>query len=106
MDDIKQVLARASKRLLIIDLLRTLAVTSFIVLCALFLARLTQKLVPTVEIPWDMTFVIAAGVALVSALIWSISRRPNEDQVAREIDDRAGLRETISTALCVDKNQD
>ncbi|MBL4698237.1 MAG: hypothetical protein JKX70_05325 [Phycisphaerales bacterium] len=106
MDDIKQVLARASKRLLIIDLLRTFAVTSFIVLCALFLARLTQKLVPTVEIPWNMTFVIAAGVALVSALIWAISRRPNEDQVAREIDDRAGLRETISTALCVDKNQD
>ena len=106
MDDIKQVLARASQRLLVIDLLRTLAVTSFIVLCALFLARLTQKLVPTVEIPWDMTFVIAAGVAMVSALIWAMSRRPNEDQVAREIDDRAGLRETISTALCVDENQD
>lgn len=106
MDDIKQVLARASKRMFMIDLLRTLAVTSFVVLCALFLARLTQKLVPTVEIPWNLTFIIAGSVTLVSALIWAVFRRPSEDQVAREIDDRAGLRESISTALCVDQNKD
>ena len=106
MDDIKQVLARASKRLFLIDMLRTFAMTSFVVLCALFLARLTQKLVPTVEIPWGMAFLVGGGVALVSALIWAMIRKPNEDQVAREIDDRAGLRETISTALCVDQNKD
>jgi hypothetical protein len=106
MDDIKQVLSRASQRLFIIDLLRTLAVTSFIVLCALFLIRLTQKLVPTFEIPWNLTFLIAGGVTLVGAFIVAMMRRPSEDQVAREVDDRAGLRESISTALCVDQEQD
>ena len=106
MDDIKKILARASKRLFLIDLLATLAISAFIVLCVLMLARIAQKLVPTIEIPWNLTFLIAAGVTLVCALIWSMLRRPNEDQVARQVDDRAGLRETISTALCVDENKD
>ena len=106
MDDIKQVLARASKRLFLIDLLKTLALSSFAVLCLLFLARLSQKLVPTIEIPWKMTFLIAAGVSGIAALIWALARKPDEDQIAREIDDRAGLRESISTALCVEENKD
>jgi hypothetical protein len=106
MNDIKQVLARAAQRLFIIDLLRTLAMSSFIVLCILFLARLTQKLVPTVEIPWNLAFLIGAGVSVLGALIWAMMRKPTVDEVAREVDDRAGLRESISTALCVDENKD
>ena len=106
MNEIQQVLARASKRLFLIDLLRTLMVCSFIVLCVLFAARLTQKLVPTIEIPWNLTFVIAGAITLISAFVWAMLRRPSEDEVARQVDDRAGLRETISTALCVDENQD
>ncbi len=106
MNDIKQVLARAAQRLFLIDLLRTLAMSSFVVLCILFLARLTQKLVPTVEIPWNLAFLIGAGVSVLGAFIWAMVRKPTQDQVAREVDDRAGLRESISTALCVDENQD
>ena len=106
MDDIKNILNKASKRLLIIDILRTLAVCSFIALTALFLLRLSQKLIPTIEVSWDLTFMIAAGVSLVSAVIWSLARKPDQDQVARTLDDRAGLRETISTALCVDQQSD
>ncbi len=106
MNDIKQVLARAAQRLFLTDLLRTLAMSSFIVLCILFLARLTQKLVPTVEIPWNLAFLIGAVACVLGALIWAMMRKPTEDQIAREIDDRAGLRESISTALCVDENQD
>lgn len=106
MDDIKQVLSRASNRLFLIDLLRTLSITSFVVLCALFIARLTQKLVPSIEIPWNLSFMIAAGVTALSAIVWAMIRRPNQDQVARTVDDRAGLNETISTALCVDEQTD
>ncbi len=106
MNDIKQVLARAAQRLFLTDLLRTLAMSSFIVLCILFFARLTQKLVPTVEIPWNLTFLIGAAVSVLGALIWTMMRKPTENQIAREIDDRAGLRESISTALCVDEHQD
>lgn len=106
MDDIKQVLARASHRLFLIDLLRTITITLFVALCVLFLARVTQKLVPSIEIPWNLTFIIAASSAFLAALIWTMIRKPNEDQVARTVDDRAGLNETISTALCVDENTD
>jgi hypothetical protein len=106
MDDIRQVLARAGKRLFVIDFLRTLVLSSFMVLCVLFVARMTQKLVPTIEIPWNLSFLIGAGVAIVGAAIWAILRKPSEDEVARTIDDRAGLRESISTALCVDQNKD
>ncbi|MDF1808310.1 MAG: hypothetical protein P1U42_01300 [Phycisphaerales bacterium] len=106
MDEIKQVLAKASKRLFLIDLLKTFAMSSFLILCVLFIARLTQKLVPTIEIPWDMTFIGAGLVAIVIALIWALARRPDEDEVARQVDDRAGLRESISTALCVNQSND
>jgi hypothetical protein len=102
MNDIRHILARASKRLFLIDLFRTLSLTLFMVLSALFLVRIVQKLVPTIEVPWNLTFIISAGVVVVSAFVWSIIRRPDEDQVAREIDERADLRESISTALCVD----
>jgi len=106
MDEIQQVLSRASKRLFVIDYLRVLVRTSFMVLCVFLLARLTQKLVPSIEIPWDLAFLIGAGAAIVGALLWAIIRKPSIDEVARTVDDRAALRESISTALCVDHNQD
>lgn len=106
MDDIKNILHRASRRLLLIDLLRTFASCTFLALCILFLIRLSQKLVPTIELDWPLAFLIAAGVSTLAAVVWSLSRKPDEDQIARTLDDRAGLRETISTALCVDNQTD
>ncbi|MHA7814716.1 MAG: hypothetical protein ACX94C_15135 [Phycisphaerales bacterium] len=106
MDDIRTVIQRAAKRLFLIDLLRTLVFSAFIVLCALVALRIAQKLFPTLEIDWTLAGLIALGATMGIALIASLVRRPDNDDVARTIDERAGLRESISTALCVDENKD
>lgn len=106
MNEIKQTLARASKRLFVIDLLRTLVVSVFVVLCVLFALRLVQKLAPTFALDWGLAALIGAGSAIVIAFIAALVRRPDENSVARTVDEKAGLRESISTALCVDKNSD
>ncbi|MFG0247177.1 MAG: hypothetical protein ACF8MF_14115 [Phycisphaerales bacterium JB052] len=106
MDDIRSVIQRAARRLFVIDLLGTLVFSAFVVLCALVGLRIAQKLFPTFEVDWMLAGLIGLGVTLAMALIASLLRKPGEDEVARTIDERAGLRETISTALCVDENQD
>lgn len=106
MDDIRSILQRGARRLFVIDLIGTLVFSAFIVLCALVGLRIAQKLLPTFEIDWVLAGLIGLGATMAIALIASFIRKPNEDQVARTIDERAGLRESISTALCVDENQD
>ncbi len=106
MDDIRNVIQRAARRLFLIDLLGTIVFSAFIVLCALAGLRIAQKLFPTFEIDWMLAGLIGLGATLAMALIASLVRRPDEDTVARTIDEKAGLRETISTALCVDENND
>ncbi len=101
MDDIRRVLGAASKRLFLIDLLKTLTITLTIALGVLVLARIGQKLFPF-ELAWMWVFVGAAGLSALSALIWSAVRRARGAEVARQVDERAGLRESISTALCVE----
>ncbi len=106
MDDIRSIIQRAARRLFVIDLLRTLVFAAFTVLCALLGLRIAQKLAPTFEVDWAMAGLIGIGATLAIALIASLMRRPDEDSVARTLDERAGLRESISTALCVDENKD
>ncbi|MCA9277001.1 MAG: hypothetical protein KDA29_13340, partial [Phycisphaerales bacterium] len=106
MDDIRSVIQRAARRLFVIDLLGTIVLSAFAVLCALVLMRIAQKLFPTFEVDWTLAALIGVGATMAIALIASLIRRPDENQVARTIDERAGLRESISTALCVDHNQD
>lgn len=106
MDDIRNVIKRAARRLFVIDLMRTIVFSAFIALCALAAIRVAQKLFPTLEIDWMLAGLVALGATLAIALVASLVRRPDEDAVARTIDEKAGLRETISTALCVDENND
>jgi membrane protein implicated in regulation of membrane protease activity len=106
MDDIRSVIQRAARRLFVIDLLGTIVFSAFMVLTALVLLRIAQKLFPTFELDWTLAALIGVGATMAIALIASLVRRPDENQVARTIDERAGLRESISTALCVDHNKD
>lgn len=106
MDDIRTTIQRAAKRLFMIDLLRTLVFSAFVVMCVLVSLRIGQKLFPTLVVDWALVGLIALGAMLAMALVISLVRRPDEDAVARTIDERAGLRESLSTALCVDRNED
>ena len=105
MEAIQRLLRRAWWRLVAIDLIATLAVTLTAMAMLLVVWRVLQSLVPLPG-EWGMIAGIAAGVAFVIALVWSLVRTRPGSPVARRIDERAGLRETLSTALCVSANQD
>ncbi len=103
MDPIREVIARAGRRLL---LARWIHHTLVLLTCAIALAAIArgvQKLVPTLTFDWSTALPLLAVAAAVMGLLIAWVRRPKEIEIARTIDERAGLRETLSTAICVEK---
>lgn len=105
METIHRLLRRAWWRLVAIDLLRTLAVTLTFAAFALVVLRVLQSLV-ALPASWGVLSGVAAGAALLAAIVWSQARTRPGHPVARRVDERAGLRETLSTALAVGAQQD
>ncbi|MEM9560857.1 MAG: hypothetical protein AAF995_11160 [Planctomycetota bacterium] len=105
MSDIERVLRQASRRLMLTDWLRTLVVVLAGVIALLVLLRLTQKFVP-MDIRWDLAFAGAGVFALGASALWTFIRRRKALAVARELDERGGLRESLSTALAVEQADD
>lgn len=109
MNEIRRVLKAAAWRLLVIDLFRTLAVTLSAAVGTLIAVLLVQRIFG-LELrwpgDWSWLFAAAAGGAVVAALAWSTLRRARGVAVARELDERANLRESLSTALCVASSED
>lgn len=109
MNDIRRVLRAASWRLLMQDWLSTFVVTLTIALAAVLLTRVVERtfgLVRTFEPLWPKIFLAAPVGVIVVSILWAVLRRRNDLRVARELDERAGLRESLSTALCVEKHPD
>jgi len=67
---------------------------------ALTLALLAQR-VFAFPFEWTVAWGVALGAACVSALGWTIATRPDRAAVARRVDDGAGLRESLATALAL-----
>jgi len=105
MHEIRGVLWAAARRLALIALLRALVVTFTIAVAGVLVLRIGEKLFGFV-VPWQGVFVWGAVGAVVAAALWTIARRPREDHVARVVDERAGLRESLSTALVVEHEDD
>lgn len=105
MNSIKGAVRAASIRLFIVGFLSRFATLVTLAIIALFIATLLDRLLG-VAINWKLSLGVACGAAFVIALGWSIAKRHRELGAARVLDERAGLRETLSTALCVEKNQD
>lgn len=105
MHEIQRVLKAAAWRLFVVDCLRTGVVMLTAMAGALFLLRVGEKLLPF-GLDWSFLFPFAAGATVVVAVAWAFLRRKRGLVLAREVDERAGLREAISTALCVYGRQD
>ncbi len=105
MEIIQRLLRRAWLRLVAIDLLRTLAVTLTIAASVLVLWRLLESVVG-VPASWNVLILSASCASLLGAIVWSLIRVRRGGAVARQVDERAGLRETLSTALCVQNEPD
>lgn len=109
MNEIRRVLKLAAWRLLVIDIFHTLAITTSAAIAALILTLLAERifgLVISFPGDWSRLAAIALGAGLLGSITWSIIRRARGITVARELDERADLRESLSTAMCVAKSED
>ncbi|MBC6953136.1 MAG: hypothetical protein DWB46_02950 [Leptolyngbya sp.] len=98
-------MAAAGRRLFLVRLLASLTVTLTAALGALLVLRVADKLV-LLGLPWLWVFAAAIGSAVVIALVWCVVRPLGSLAVARVVDESAGLRQTLSTALCVERSDD
>lgn len=102
MSQIRRVIAKAAMRLWFSDAMRVLAIVLTGALAAVLITRLVQQVFGLL-MPWrEIAYGVAGGVVVVT-LVWSYLARKNERQVAIELDERANLRESLSTALYVEK---
>ncbi len=106
MNPLHTTIAKATKRLILIDSLRTITICLAAALALMVFARATQKVAPVFEIPWPIVFIAAPITAIVAGLIWALIRRPSKIKAAQIIDEHADLRESISTALIVESQSD
>jgi hypothetical protein len=91
---------QAGFRLALIETLRALCITLTLGFALLVALRLVERL-GGVIMPWAD---IAPGVfivAIIGAIAWAFATRTRTLDAARTLDERADLRETLSTAICV-----
>ena len=105
MDPIREVIARAGRRLLLASWIRHAVVLLTAAIVLAVLARGVQKLVPVLTIDWARAMPLMLLVAVAAGLVVAWVRRPREIEIARVVDERAGLRESLSTALCVEQEE-
>jgi hypothetical protein len=108
-NEIRRVLKLAAWRLWVIDLFHTFAVMLSAAIAALILTLLAQRIFGmAISFPgdWLRLAAIALGAAVLGSIVWSSIRRARGITVARQLDERADLRESLSTAMCVASSQD
>lgn len=105
MSEIDRVLRRAWWRILAVRLVYTFVVALAIAVAVLVLAHGTQKLIPFTA-DWLLAWAAAGLAALGGSIIWVVMTSPSPGAVARAVDDRAELREALSTALCLRDSND
>lgn len=109
MEQVYQAIRRAATRLWLQDIFGTLTVVSTCVLVALILTRLVEQLFGLDHVfasRWPLIGYGAAGATALITLAWTIIRKRRALAVAVELDERAGLKESLSTALYLEKVDD
>ena len=106
MNEVRTILAQARRRFALIDWFAGAAVGLAVGLLALFIARAVERvfgLTSTIS-PWyAKSWWIIAALTVVFGITWAIIKRRSEMNIARELDERANLAETLSTAIAVEK---
>lgn len=105
MSEIERAVRSAGRRLLLIDVIRRLVLTVSAAIAALILARIIDRLF-AMDLPWAPMAGGAAALALVGAMAWAVVSRISRLEAAVRLDEAAGLREAISTALTLERDKD
>ncbi|HVU62985.1 MAG TPA: hypothetical protein VHC70_03345 [Phycisphaerales bacterium] len=104
MHEINRVLSAAAMRLAVTNFIKgVIAVASGIVL-GLIVARIVERVVG-LTFDWKTIAYACGGAALVGGVVWAIVARPSKAAVARRVDEGANLKESLSTALSVERYQ-
>jgi chemotaxis protein histidine kinase CheA len=104
MHEINKVLSAAAWRLGVVNFFKGLVYAATLVVVGLLLARIVQQ-VFGLTFAWKIIGYSAAGAALLAGLVWCIAVRPSKAAVARRVDEGANLKESLSTALSIEKYQ-
>jgi hypothetical protein len=104
MHEINKVLSAAAMRMGIANFFKGLVYAATAIVVGLLLARIVQQ-VFGLTFAWKIIAYSAGGAALLAGLIWSVVVRPSKAAVARRVDEGANLKETLSTALSIEKYQ-
>jgi len=108
MNEVYRVISVAARRLLVIDFIRATVWMVTFAVGGVILARLVER-VFGLTFPWTAPyggiFAAVGGAALLGAIIWTTVARRRVPVVARELDERAGLRESLSTALYAERQK-
>lgn len=105
MHEINKVLSAAAWRLGVMNFIRGLVVALAAALGGLILLRVVQQLFGF-ALPWEQIGYWSAGACVAAALVWCVIARPGRLAVARRVDEGANLRESLSTALYVEKQSE
>ncbi|MDX2147501.1 MAG: hypothetical protein SFZ23_08250 [Planctomycetota bacterium] len=100
MNEILRAVRQAGLRLSVTRFLETFVLLLCVSAGIAIAARLAQQVLGA-PIPWREVATWFAPACAVLALAWTIIRRESRLSIARQLDERADLRETLSTALCV-----
>lgn len=109
MTHVREAVRRAARRLWLLDALRVLALVLTAGVGALIVTRLVEMVfgLSHVFAPlWTWIAIGMAGAVVVTTIVWTHIARKRALAVATELDERAGLKEALSTALCVAKSDD
>ncbi|VAX36878.1 hypothetical protein MNBD_PLANCTO03-266, partial [hydrothermal vent metagenome] len=114
MQDIRRILRLAGRRLLVVGVLNTVVWTLTAAVAGLVVVIVVDRALGLGlgEVSWRSLPVLAwvaigaVGLAVVLGVAWAFAVRKREAAVARVVDARAGLRESLSTALCVERAED
>lgn len=105
MPEIDRLLRRAALRLLLVRFARAVVVSVGVGVGILLLLRVAERLF-AVPMDWGLAWAGVMGIAVLGAAAWVVALRADRLAVAREVDERADLRESIGTALCVRERGD
>jgi len=106
MNPIHDTIARARRRILLVESASTVLWSLAGVGLALVLVRAAQKLAPVFAVPWTEVLIGAPVLGVVVGVVWAWRRVPDPHAAARVVDEGASLRETLSTACTIEHHND
>ncbi|MDX2118103.1 MAG: hypothetical protein SFY96_07980 [Planctomycetota bacterium] len=106
MTEIHRVVSAARRRLRLAEFCRVLVLLLAVALAGAVITRLVERIFGLIAMPLRDIAIYGGSAVFGLAAAWAIFRPMRDLRVARLVDEGAGTREALSTALCFAKEQD